>query len=131
PVGLRTLARGDPGYRASYRGGPAERDAAYHQGLVWPWLVGPYVDALLAVRGDSAGTRGQVRSGIATLVGTMESGCLGQLSECFEPEPPFRPVGAPAQAWSVAELLRILASTSPGVAERSRPSLSRRAGTST
>ena len=54
PVGLRTLARGDPGYRASYRGSPAERDSAYHQGLVWPWLVGPYVDALFAVRGDSA-----------------------------------------------------------------------------
>jgi predicted glycogen debranching enzyme len=108
PVGLRTLARGDPGYRASYRGGPAERDAAYHQGLVWPWLVGPYVDALLGVRGNSAETRGRARSAIATLVQTMESRCLGQLSECFEPEPPFNPVGAPAQAWSVAEVLRIL-----------------------
>ena len=108
PVGLRTLARGDPGYRASYRGGPAERDAAYHQGLVWPWLVGPYVDALLAVRGDSVGARRQARSAIATLVETMDGGCLGQLSECFEPEPPFRAVGAPAQAWSVAEVLRIL-----------------------
>jgi predicted glycogen debranching enzyme len=108
PVGLRTLARGDPGYRASYRGGPAERDAAYHQGLVWPWLVGPYVDALLAVRGDSLGVRGQAHSAIAALLGTMEDGCLGQLSECFEPEPPYRAVGAPAQAWSVAEVLRIL-----------------------
>jgi len=107
-VGLRTLARGDPGYRASYRGGPAERDAAYHQGLVWPWLVGPYVDALLAVRGDSLGVRGQAHSAIAALLGTMEDGCLGQLSECFEPEPPYRAVGAPAQAWSVAEVLRIL-----------------------
>jgi len=108
PVGLRTLARGDPGYRATYRGGPAERDAGYHQGLVWPWLVGPYVDALLAVRGDSAETRGRARSCIETLVGTLQTGCLGQLSECFEPEPPFRPVGAPAQAWSVAEVLRVL-----------------------
>ena len=108
PVGLRTLAPGDPGYRPSYRGGPAERDAAYHQGLVWPWLVGPYVDALLAIRGDSAETRMRARSAIAALVGTMGAGCLGQLSECFEPEPPFRPVGAPAQAWSVAEALRIL-----------------------
>jgi len=107
PVGLRTLARGDPGYRPSYRGGPAERDAAYHQGLVWPWLVGPYVDALFAVRGDSAETRGRARAAIGSLVEGMGTGCLGQLSECFEPEPPFRPVGAPAQAWSVAEVLRV------------------------
>ncbi|HEY1334607.1 MAG TPA: amylo-alpha-1,6-glucosidase, partial [Myxococcaceae bacterium] len=108
PVGLRTLAREDPGYRASYRGGPAERDAAYHQGLVWPWLVGPYVDALLGVRGDSVATRAHARAVIAPLVRTMDTGCLQQLSECFEPEPPFRSVGAPAQAWSVGEVLRIL-----------------------
>ena len=108
PVGLRTLARWDPGYRASYRGSPAERDSAYHQGLVWPWLLGPYVDALFAVRGDSAETRSRARAAIASLVGRMDTGCLGQLPECFEPEPPFRPVGAPAQAWSVAEALRVL-----------------------
>jgi predicted glycogen debranching enzyme len=108
PVGLRTLARGDPGYRPNYRGGPSERDSAYHQGLVWPWLVGPYVDALFAVRGDSQETRERARSAIGALVTRMESGCLGQLPECFEPEPPFRPVGAPAQAWSVAEVLRVL-----------------------
>ena len=108
PVGLRTLARGDPGYRPVYRGGPAERDAAYHQGLVWPWLVGPYVDALFAVRGDSVETRTRARAAVASLVARMETGCLGQLPECFEPEPPFRPVGAPAQAWSVAEVLRVL-----------------------
>jgi predicted glycogen debranching enzyme len=108
PMGLRTLARGDPGYRPSYRGSPAERDSAYHQGLVWPWLLGPYVDALFAVRGDSVETRGQARTAIASLLGRMDTGCLGQLPEGFEPEPPFRPVGAPAQAWSVAEALRIL-----------------------
>jgi predicted glycogen debranching enzyme len=108
PVGLRTLARGDPGYRPSYRGAPPERDAAYHQGLVWPWLVGPYVDALFAVRGDSQETRARARSAIDSLLTRMEAGCLGQLPECFEPEPPFRPVGAPAQAWSVAEVLRVL-----------------------
>ena len=109
PVGLRTLARGDPGYRPTYRGGPSERDSAYHQGLVWPWLVGPYVDALFAVRGDSAETRSRARAAVGSLVGRMEAGCLGQLPECFEPEPPFRPVGAPALAWSVAEVLRVLA----------------------
>jgi len=108
PVGLRTLARGDPGYRPVYRGPPSERDAAYHQGLVWPWLVGPYVDALFAVRGDSMETRARARSVVGSLVARMESGCLGQLPECFEPEPPFHAVGAPAQAWSVAEVLRVL-----------------------
>ncbi|HVP61884.1 MAG TPA: amylo-alpha-1,6-glucosidase [Myxococcaceae bacterium] len=114
PVGLRTLARGDPGYRSTYRGGPAERDSAYHQGLVWPWLVGPYVDALFAVRGDSAETRARARAAIGSLVARMEAGCLGQLPECFEPEPPFRPVGAPAQAWSVAEVLRVLVRAGEG-----------------
>jgi len=108
PVGLRTLARSDPGYRATYRGEPAERDSAYHQGLVWPWLVGPYVDALFAVRGDSAETRNRARAAVGTLAAGLETGCLGQLPECFEPEPPFHPVGAPAQAWSVAEVLRVL-----------------------
>ncbi len=114
PVGLRTLARGDPGYRPSYRGAPSERDAAYHQGLVWPWLVGPYVDALFAVRGDSAETRARARGAIASLIGRMETGCLGQLPECFAPEPPFAPVGAPAQAWSVAEVLRVLVRVGEG-----------------
>ena len=108
PVGLRTLARGDPGYRPSYRGGPSERDSAYHQGLLWPWLVGPYVDALFAVRGDTQETRARARSAVGSILARMEAGCLGQLPECFEPEPPFRPVGAPAQAWSVAEVLRVL-----------------------
>jgi predicted glycogen debranching enzyme len=114
PVGLRTLARGDPGYHPVYRGSPAERDAAYHQGLVWPWLVGPYVDALFAVRGDAIETRTRARAAVASLVARMESGCLGQVPECFEPEPPFRPVGAPAQAWSVAEVLRVLVRTGDG-----------------
>jgi predicted glycogen debranching enzyme len=108
PVGLRTLARGDPGYQPTYRGGPSERDSAYHQGLVWPWLVGPYVDALFAVRGDSHEVRARARSAVGALLTRMGTGCVGQLPECFEPEPPFRPVGAPAQAWSVAEVLRVL-----------------------
>jgi predicted glycogen debranching enzyme len=108
-VGLRTLAPGDPGYRPFYRGGPAERDGAYHQGLIWPWLIGPYVDALFAVRGEGADTRMRARSAVAGLLSRLDTGCLGQLSECFEPEPPFRAVGAPAQAWSVAEVRRVLA----------------------
>jgi len=109
PVGLRTLAPGDSGYRPSYRGGPSERDGAYHQGLVWPWLLGPYVDALFAVRGDTPTTRARARAALDGLLARLDEGCLGQLPECFEPEPPFRAVGAPAQAWSVAEVLRVQA----------------------
>jgi predicted glycogen debranching enzyme len=108
PVGLRTLSPDDPGYRPTYRGGPAERDAAYHQGLVWPWLLGPYADAVLSVRGDAPGTRAQLSKALAPLLDRLDAGCLEQLPECYEPEPPFRAVGAPAQAWSVAEALRIL-----------------------
>jgi predicted glycogen debranching enzyme len=108
PVGLRTLSREDPGYRPAYRGGPAERDAAYHQGLVWPWLLGPYADAVLSVRGDSPATRAQLRKAIAPLLDRLDAACLEQLPECYEPEAPFRAVGAPAQAWSVAEALRIV-----------------------
>jgi len=110
PVGLRTLARGEPGYQPRYGGGPAERDAAYHQGLVWPWLLGPFVDAFLAVRGNTADTRRHCRGLLAGLEGHLvEEGCLGSISECFEAEGPYRPVCAPAQAWSVAELFRLRA----------------------
>jgi len=108
PVGLRTLARGEPGYQPHYGGGPAERDAAYHQGLVWPWLIGPFVDAYLAVHGNSAETRKHCRGLLSGLERHLvEEGCLGSISECFEAEEPFRPVCAPAQAWSVAEVLRL------------------------
>ncbi|MGO9066483.1 MAG: amylo-alpha-1,6-glucosidase [Myxococcaceae bacterium] len=114
PVGVRTLARGEPGYQPHYAGGPAQRDAAYHQGLVWPWLLGPFVDGYLAVHGDTPHTRQHCRGllqGLELLL--LEQGCLGSVSECFEPEAPFRPVGAPAQAWSVAELLRVQVRVQP------------------
>ncbi len=108
PVGLRTLAPGEAGYQKHYGGGPAQRDAAYHQGLVWPWLLGPFVDSYLAVHGDSPKARQHCRGLLSGLEAhLLEEGCLGSVSECFQPEPPFRPVGAPAQAWSVAELVRV------------------------
>jgi len=110
PVGLRTLAPSEPGYQPDYRGGPSQRDAAYHQGLVWPWLLGPFVDAYLVVHGHTAAARSHCRALLAGLEARLFSqGCLGSVSECFEAEAPFRPVGAPAQAWSVAELLRLRA----------------------
>ncbi len=110
PVGLRTLAPSEPGYRPSYQGGPAERDAAYHQGLVWPWLLGPFIDASLSLRGNTEETRGHCLALLHALgVHLAQAGCLGSISECFEAEPPFRPVGAPAQAWSVGEVFRVRA----------------------
>jgi predicted glycogen debranching enzyme len=109
PVGLRTLAPGERDYQPRYGGGPRERDGAYHQGVVWPWLLGPFVRAYLNAFGRSPMTRAYCRSLLTGLERHLaEEGCLGNVSEILEPEPPYRPVGAPAQAWSVAELLHVL-----------------------
>ena len=108
PVGLRTLARGDPGYVPHYGGGAVERDGAYHQGVVWPWLLGPFIRAYLRVFGNSVTNVGYCRGLLRGLEKHLEEACLGTVSEIFEPEAPHRPVGAPAQAWSVAELLQVL-----------------------
>ena len=106
PVGLRTLAPGEPGYQPHYRGAPRDRDGAYHQGLVWPWLLGPFIRAYLAAFGRTPHNLAHCRSLLRGLERHVESeGCLGSISEILEPEPPYRPVGAPAQAWSVAEIL--------------------------
>jgi glycogen debranching enzyme len=100
PIGLRSLAPDDPRYRPLHRGSPAERDAAYHQGTVWPWLLGPYVDA-------------SVRAGIPVdgLLDGLEAHLgewgLGSISETADGDPPHGATGCPFQAWSVAEALRI------------------------
>ncbi|MFL5272333.1 MAG: amylo-alpha-1,6-glucosidase [Anaeromyxobacteraceae bacterium] len=110
PVGLRSLAQGHPDYKASYHGDLRTRDAAYHQGTVWSWLIGPFVDAWLAVHPDDrAGARGLL-AGLASHLG---EGCIGSISEVFDAEPPFTPRGCIAQAWGVAELLRALLRTAP------------------
>jgi predicted glycogen debranching enzyme len=98
-VGLRSLAPGDARYRAHHRGGPPARDEAYHQGTVWPWLVGPYVDAL--VRAGSAG-----EAMLAGLVDHLSEWGLGSVSETADGDAPHGATGCPFQAWSVAELLR-------------------------
>ena len=100
--GLRSLARGEPGYRAHYQGGPRERDGAYHQGTVWAWLIGPFVDAHYRVYRDPV----TARSFLEPLGLHLASGCVGSISEIFDAEPPFTARGCFAQAWSVAELLR-------------------------
>ncbi len=100
--GLRSLAPGEPGYVAHYLGGPWERDGAYHQGTVWAWLIGPFVDAHYRVYGDAA----IARSFLEPLALHLQSACLGSISEIFDADPPFTARGCFAQAWSVAEVLR-------------------------
>ena len=118
PVGVRSLAPGDPAYRPVYQGGPAERDAAYHQGTVWLWLLGPYVNALLRTHG--AAGKAKARALFDALPAHLAEGCVGQLAEIFDGEPPHAPRGCPAQAWSVAEVLRAwtLVETKPATAKK-------------
>ncbi|HXO22574.1 MAG TPA: amylo-alpha-1,6-glucosidase, partial [Thermoanaerobaculia bacterium] len=104
PVGLRSLAPGDPRYRPTYGGSAAERDAAYHQGTVWPWLLGPFLTALVRLRGESG--RAQARALLAAFAPHLWEAGVGTVSEIFDAEPPHAPHGCIAQAWSVAELLR-------------------------
>lgn len=108
PAGLRTLARSDPAYRPRYEGGVAERDGAYHQGTVWPWLMGPFVDAWLRVHGDDPAARAQARAQfVAPLEAQLATSGLGYLPEIADGDPPHTPRGCPFQAWSLGELLRM------------------------
>jgi predicted glycogen debranching enzyme len=103
PVGLRSLAPGHPDYKAKYYGDLRSRDAAYHQGTVWAWLIGPFVDAYLKIHPEDVKT---ARSFLKGLTAHMSEACIGSVSEIFDAEAPFHPRGCVAQAWSVAELLR-------------------------
>ena len=108
PVGLRTLDRGDPEYKPRYQGGPAERDGAYHQGTVWPWLMGPFVDAYLCAFGKTAETLAHCRRLVDQLEDAVARGpCLGSVPEIYDGDEPHTARGCPAQAWSVAELARL------------------------
>jgi len=103
PVGLRSLAPGHPDYKKQYDGDLRARDAAYHQGTVWAWLIGPFVDAWLRVHpDDKAGAHGFLQGFIPHL----DEFCLGSIAEIFDAEEPYFPRGCIAQAWSVAEVLR-------------------------
>jgi predicted glycogen debranching enzyme len=105
PFGLRTLSPRDPHYVGRYAGGPRERDACYHQGTVWPWLIGPYIDALLSVRGRSRPVLAQGRRLLSPLL-KLQAGGIETLPEVFDGDIPHRPGGCISQAWSVAEVLR-------------------------
>lgn len=108
PCGLRTLSPADPAYRGRYRGSPAERDGAYHQGTVWPWLLGAFGEAALRVADDPKQEKENLRQYLRTFLRQhlVEAG-IGSVSEVFDGDAPHRPGGCIAQAWSVAELLRL------------------------
>jgi predicted glycogen debranching enzyme len=106
PYGLRTLAPSDPQYKGHYGDDVVSRDGAYHQGTVWPWLMGPFITAYIKVNGRSEIARRQAELWLQPLKSHLNDAGLGQISEIFEGDPPHRPVGCIAQAWSVAEVLR-------------------------
>jgi glycogen debranching enzyme len=102
PFGLRSLAPDEPGYVGTYSGGPRERDAAYHQGTVWGWLLGPYALAHYRVYQD----RRSALALLEPLAQAIDRYGLGTLAEIYDGDPPHSPQGAIAQAWTVGEILR-------------------------
>jgi predicted glycogen debranching enzyme len=119
PVGVRSLAPGHRDYKPRYDGDLRARDAAYHQGTVWAWLIGHFVDAWRKVYPDSTNARALLQG----FEGHLRDAGIGAISEIFDAEPPFAPRGCLAQAWSVAEVLRVLLATEPptGSIQRSSP----------
>jgi predicted glycogen debranching enzyme len=107
PYGLRSLSPKDQAYKGRYNGDMRTRDAAYHQGTVWGWLIGPYMDAYFSVHGETPKTRENAARALGPLRAHLLQSALGTVSEIFEGDAPHAPRGCPAQAWSVAELLRV------------------------
>jgi len=108
PGGLRSLAPDDPQYRGTYRGGVWSRDTAYHQGTVWPYLMGPFVEAWVHTRGGSSEARAEARKRfLEPFLRTLDPFGSGHLPEIAEGDPPHLPRGCPFQAWSVGEALRL------------------------
>jgi len=109
PFGLRTLSPVDPEYKGRYEGDMVSRDSAYHNGTVWPWLIGPYCDAIRATAEGSRSNETDTlcRDALTALVESLDTGCLGQIAEIYDGDEPHQPHGCPAQAWSVAELTRV------------------------
>ena len=109
-MGLRSLAPGEPDYKPKYDGDLRARDAAYHQGTVWAWLIGPFIDAWLKTHPHRLERAREFLSGFSAHLGAA---CVGSISEVFDAEEPYTPRGCVAQAWSVAEVLRCWVRTTP------------------
>jgi predicted glycogen debranching enzyme len=112
PYGLRSLSPDHPDFQPQYTGDLRARDAAYHQGTVWVWLIGPFIDAWLRVH---PGERAAARKFLESFSAHLNEGCVGSINEIFDAEPPFAERGCIAQAWSVAEVLRCLALTADSI----------------
>ena len=107
PMGPRSLAPGEPGYAAFYQGGPEQRDASYHQGTVWPWLAGPFIEAWVRLRGNTPEAQAQARDLFLGTLGRPDLTGLGHVPEIADATAPFTARGCPFQAWSLGELLRL------------------------
>jgi len=108
PLGPRSLSARDPRYAGRYLGGPLARDEAYHQGTVWPWLLGAFVEAWVKARGGASHVKAEARSRfIAPIRAHLEHVGLGHVSEIADGDPPHTPRGCPFQAWSLGELMRL------------------------
>ena len=119
PYGLRSLAPDDPGYWPVYKGNGYERDSPYHQGTVWAWLIGPFVDAYLIAFGESKENCRYLKSLFEGFRRHLSEAMLGSISEIFDAEAPHAQKGCAAQAWSVAEVLRVYQKLQ-AIAERER-----------
>jgi predicted glycogen debranching enzyme len=110
PLGLRTLDPGDAAYVGHYHGDQARRDGAYHQGTAWPWLMGPFIEAWLRVRGGTEAAKTEARTRfLPPLLAHLETAGLGHVSEIVDGDAPHAPCGCPFQAWSLGELIRVRA----------------------
>ncbi|MBI2361581.1 MAG: glycogen debranching enzyme N-terminal domain-containing protein, partial [Deltaproteobacteria bacterium] len=119
PIGLKSLGPEEPGYTPHYEGGVRERDGAYHQGTVWPWLLGPFVEAWVRVRGGTSDAKREAREKFfEPLVQHVNEAGLGHVSEIADADPPHTPRGCPFQAWSVGEALRLDRVVLAGVEEQ-------------
>jgi glycogen debranching enzyme len=108
PLGLRSLAPGEPGYAGRYSGDSSTRDSVYHQGTVWPWFAGPFVEAWVRVRGNSGAAKQSARRRfLEPLRLHLSSAGLGHISEIADGDAPFTPRGCPFQAWSLGEFVRL------------------------
>ncbi len=127
PLGLRSLASEEPGFRPRYEGGVWERDGAYHQGTVWPWLVGPFLEAWVRVRGGTHSAKQEARAKyLAPLLRHLEEAGLGHVSEITDADPPHTPRGSPFQAWSLGEVLRLQYSVLADARPSGRPKAGRK-----